>query len=88
MSSTADKNGAASILSQIPDIGQSYLKNEPGARESLIDISQALLAALELPSEFIQRVGRTEVRILILLTGGVLRFNSTAFASFTSQDWE
>lgn len=86
MSSSAEKNGAASILSQISDIGQSYLKNEPGARESLIDLSQALLAALELPSEFIQRVGRTEVRFLILSTGGVLRLYSTAFASFTPQN--
>lgn len=51
------------LLSEISTITQSYLKNEPGARESLIDLSQALITSLELPSEAIQRMGWAEVRL-------------------------
>ena len=49
------------ILDKISIAKQFYLKNEAGARESLIDLSQALIHALELPSEAIQRMGWAEV---------------------------
>jgi len=50
-----------SILDKLSIATRSYLKDENSARESLIDLSQALIHALELPSESIQRMGWTEV---------------------------
>ncbi|KUI53281.1 Demethylsterigmatocystin 6-O-methyltransferase [Cytospora mali] len=50
--------GNTSIASLIEDIvlaGKGYDNNAPGSRESLLDLSHALVAALELPSEFVQR---------------------------------
>lgn len=52
---------ASAILIRISAVAQAYEKNDPGARESLIDLSQALIVALELPSEAIQRMGWAEV---------------------------
>ncbi|KAK8015332.1 O-methyltransferase [Apiospora arundinis] len=46
----------STLLERITAAGKAYEKNqEPGSREDLIDLSQALVAALEIPSEFIQR---------------------------------
>ena len=56
---------ASAILIRIAAVAQTFEKNEPGARESLIDLSQALIAALELPSEAIQRMGWAEVSLMI-----------------------
>lgn len=56
---------ASAILIRIAAVAQTFEKNEPGARESLIDLSQALIAALELPSEAIQRMGWAEVSLII-----------------------
>ena len=52
---------ASAILVRIATVSQSLGKGEPKARESLIKLSQALIAALELPSEAIQRMGWDEV---------------------------
>ena len=54
-----------SILDRLSIAKQLYLKDESGARESLIDLSQELMHALELPSEAIQRMGWAEVCIQI-----------------------
>ncbi|KAJ5961300.1 Winged helix-turn-helix transcription repressor DNA-binding [Penicillium vulpinum] len=43
------------ILNQIASTGKAFKENEPGSREALIAHSRALVAALEIPSEFIQR---------------------------------
>ncbi|OQD66762.1 hypothetical protein PENPOL_c004G05829 [Penicillium polonicum] len=43
------------ILKQIAFTGKAFKENEPGSREALIAQSRALVAALEIPSEFIQR---------------------------------
>ncbi|KAJ5332900.1 hypothetical protein MYU51_008859 [Penicillium brevicompactum] len=45
----------STLLSQIKSTGKSLKNNEPGSREALIAQSRALTAALEIPSEFIQR---------------------------------
>ncbi|KAJ5385539.1 hypothetical protein N7517_003450 [Penicillium concentricum] len=42
------------ILKQLAYTGKAFKENEPGSREALITQSRALIAALELPSEFIQ----------------------------------
>ncbi|KAJ5207917.1 hypothetical protein N7449_002296 [Penicillium cf. viridicatum] len=43
------------ILKQLAFTGKAFKENEPGSREALIAQSRALVAALEIPSEFIQR---------------------------------
>ncbi|KAJ5787522.1 hypothetical protein N7457_002512 [Penicillium paradoxum] len=45
----------SAILDSIATSRAAFDKNEPGSRESLIDQSRALIAALEIPSEFVQR---------------------------------
>ncbi|KAJ5488142.1 Winged helix-turn-helix transcription repressor DNA-binding [Penicillium expansum] len=44
-----------SILKQLASTEKAFKDNEPGSREVLIAQSRALVAALEIPSEFIQR---------------------------------
>lgn len=51
------------ILDEISSARVGFDKNEAGSRESLIDHSRALIAALEIPSEFIQRTFWAEVSI-------------------------
>jgi hypothetical protein len=45
------------ILSQLQAVGTAYAEKETGAREQLLNLSHALIASLELPSEAIQRMG-------------------------------
>ncbi|RAL09103.1 putative hydroxyindole O-methyltransferase [Aspergillus homomorphus CBS 101889] len=45
----------SSILEDLTAAGKAFDSDQPGAREALIDRSRALVAALEMPSEFIQR---------------------------------
>jgi len=45
----------ASILEGVAAAGTAYGNNKAGSREALIDLSRALVAELEIPSEFIQR---------------------------------
>lgn len=52
----------SSILDGIANSRAAFEKNEAGSRESLIDQSRALITALEIPSEFIQRTFWAEVR--------------------------
>lgn len=51
----------ASLLAGLAASGKAYESNEAGAREALIEQSRALVAALEIPSEFIQRSFWAEV---------------------------
>lgn len=51
------------LLERISAAGKAYKNNEAGSRESLIDLSRAVVAALEIPSEFIQRSFWAEVRL-------------------------
>ncbi|KGO75605.1 O-methyltransferase, family 2 [Penicillium italicum] len=44
-----------SILAQLASTGKAFKENVPGSREALIAQSRALVATLEIPSEFIQR---------------------------------
>ena len=50
------------ILERIVAAGKLYERDELGSRESLIDLARDLVAALELPSEFLQRSFWAEVR--------------------------
>ncbi|KAF4614375.1 hypothetical protein G7Y89_g15363 [Cudoniella acicularis] len=47
----------STILNNISDVARSLEAKKPGARESLISLSQELITTLELPSEAIQRMG-------------------------------
>jgi len=51
----------SSLLEDISDVGKSYSQNEPGAREKLLSLAYSLAAAMELPSETIQRISWAEV---------------------------
>jgi hypothetical protein len=51
------------ILNGIAAARIAFDKNEAGSREALIDYSRALIAALEIPSEFVQRTFWAEVCI-------------------------
>ncbi|OBT81411.1 hypothetical protein VE02_09916 [Pseudogymnoascus sp. 03VT05] len=48
-------SSVSSILDGIAAAGKSFGENEAGSREALIEYSRSLVAALEIPSEFIQR---------------------------------
>ncbi|GAB1210748.1 hypothetical protein APSETT445_009546 [Aspergillus pseudonomiae] len=48
-------SSVSAILDGIASSSIAFDKNEPGSREDLIEHSRALIAALEIPSEFIQR---------------------------------
>jgi hypothetical protein len=50
------------LLESISAAGKALEKNEAGSRETLIENSRALVAALEIPSEFLQRTFWAEVR--------------------------
>lgn len=52
------------LLAQLQTAGSAYAERKPGAREELLSLSSALTAALELPSETIQRIGWAEVSLL------------------------
>lgn len=51
----------SSILERIAAAGKSYEGDEGGSRETLIDLGRDLVAALEIPSEFLQRSFWAEV---------------------------
>lgn len=53
----------SSILEALASAGKAFEKNEAGSREALIDQSRALVAALEIPSEFLQRSFWAEVSL-------------------------
>lgn len=57
MSSEALGEGIAPLLTAVSSAGDFLSQNEPGAREKLLALSYSLSAALELPSEAIQRIG-------------------------------
>lgn len=54
---------ALALLSQIAELSPLYADSQPGAREKLLSLTHALTAAVELPSEAIQRIGWAEVRL-------------------------
>lgn len=60
-------SSVSSILESLATAGKSFENNEAGSREALIDHSRALVAELEIPSEFIQRSFWAEVRLRQLL---------------------
>jgi hypothetical protein len=51
----------SSILERVAAAGKAYDGNELGSRETLIELGRDLVAALEIPSEFIQRSFWAEV---------------------------
>lgn len=51
----------SSLLEDITRAGRSYFQHEQGARERLLLLAYSLAAAVELPSETIQRIGWAEV---------------------------
>lgn len=44
---------ASSILEKFDSAHSAFDENEPGSREALIEHSRALIASLEIPSEFL-----------------------------------
>ena len=51
----------SSILEQVAAAGKAYNEDKLGSREALIELGRDLVAALEIPSEFIQRSFWAEV---------------------------
>ena len=49
------------ILGELQALSQSAKENQPAARQKMLSLSFQLTAALETPSEMIQRVGWMEV---------------------------
>lgn len=50
------------IIKRMQDAAVSYDKQELGARETLLDLNRQLLAELETPTDFIQRIWFATVR--------------------------
>jgi len=50
------------ILERVAAAGRAYETEQIGSRESLIELGRDLVAALEIPSEFLQRSFWAEVR--------------------------
>jgi len=50
------------ILERVAVAGRAYEAEQLGSRESLIELGRELVAALEIPSEFLQRSFWAEVR--------------------------
>jgi hypothetical protein len=71
-------SSVSSILEGLATSGKAFEKDEAGSREALIDQSRALVAALEIPSEFIQRSFLAEVSLLqyLLETSLLTMYNS------------
>lgn len=57
-----------SILERIAAAGKAYESDERGSREALIDLGRDLVAALEIPSEFLQRSFWAEVGVPVTIT--------------------
>lgn len=49
------------ILESLASAGRDFESNKVGSREALIDLLRALIAEIEIPSEFIQRSFWAEV---------------------------
>jgi hypothetical protein len=57
----------SSILERIAAAGKDLGSELPGSRETLIELGRDLVAALEIPSEFIQRSFWAEVGTQVLI---------------------
>ncbi|KAI1130275.1 putative hydroxyindole O-methyltransferase, partial [Nemania abortiva] len=53
-------NDVEAIVAQLQAIGVAYAAKTPGAREKLMSLSRDLISNLELPSEFLMRMGWAE----------------------------
>ncbi|KAI0098553.1 putative O-methyltransferase [Nemania sp. FL0031] len=53
-------NETEAILAKLQTAGLSYAANTPGAREKLMNLCRNLITTLELPSEFLMRMGWAE----------------------------
>ena len=63
-SANVDSNVSASeLLAKISASAEAFARDESGARETLLLLSHQLTAALETPSEAIQRIGWAEVSL-------------------------
>lgn len=58
------KMAVSSILESLASAGKAFDINEAGSREALIEHSRALIGALEIPSEFVQRSFWAEVILM------------------------
>ncbi|OTB02433.1 hypothetical protein M426DRAFT_322710 [Hypoxylon sp. CI-4A] len=56
----SSSNSLDNILAQLQTAGSAYAQKTPGAREQLLNLGYALVSAVELPSEAIQRIGWAE----------------------------
>jgi hypothetical protein len=58
-------SSASSILGHIAAAGEAFENEVIGSRETLIELGRDLIAALEVPSEFVQRTFWAEVRTCV-----------------------
>lgn len=63
------------IIKHMQDAASAYDKGELGARATLLDLNRQLLAELETPSDFVQRIWFTTVSILSALRSRSLTCN-------------
>jgi hypothetical protein len=56
-------NCVSSIIESLAAAGKAYEQNEADSRKTLIDLGVALVAQLEIPSEFLQRTFWAEVSL-------------------------
>lgn len=57
----------SALLEAIATTGRKWSQHEPAAREELLNLAHSLIAALEMPSEFVHRIGIAEVLFHVLL---------------------
>jgi hypothetical protein len=60
------------IIKRMQDAAASHDKQELGARETLLDLNRQLLAELETPTDFIQRIWFATVRSTLLTSSLLL----------------
>jgi hypothetical protein len=61
MALSCPQEAISALLNSIASAGNSLSHQQPGAREELLRLAYSLAAALETPSEAIQRIGWAEV---------------------------
>jgi hypothetical protein len=80
----------SALLEGLATAGKAFERDEAGSREALIENSRALVAALEIPSEFIQRSFWAEVDLLpklLALTVVLTMHNSLPCPPTSASPW-
>lgn len=63
---TASIAETSALLEALATAGRKWSQHEPAAREELLNLAHSLIATLEMPSEFVHRIGIAEVIFHVL----------------------